>query len=280
MEINLEEYLEHTGFTTPSGKGVGIAIIDTGCNLKNDKIVYTYNGFTGTTDVTDPKGHGTTITDIIHRIAPESNLYIMKGLDDYGSGDMLSVYNCLARCRDIEDIDLICMSFSSYKNLSQTTQNALNGCLKEGKLMFASIGNDNKKTPTYPSSIEGVYKVGALNADLTGKEKESNFFTYTSFVALGENIDSLGETYHGTSFANAIVVAQVANIMSDNQLSRQETTYEYLKKHFREKNRKLETAFGSLYKEETHVEDLQTTNRIDRFEGKESKERSADQSFL
>lgn len=280
MDINLEEYLEHTGFTIPSGKGVGIAIIDTGCNLTNDKIVYTYNGFTGTTDVSDPKGHGTTITDIIHRIAPESNLYIMKGLDDYGSGDMLSVYNCLARCRDIDDIDLICMSFSSYKTLSQTTQNALNGCLKEGKLLFASIGNDNKKTPTYPSAIEGVYKVGALNADLTGKEKESNFFTYTSFVALGENIDSLGETYHGTSFANAIVVAQVANIMSDSQLSRQEINYEYLKKHFREKNRKLETAFGSLYKEVTHVEDLQSTTSINKFEGKQREERSTDRTFL
>lgn len=249
MDLDLDLYLEKTGFNRNNGEGIGIAIIDTGCNIINDNIKLQFNGIKMDNDVYDYKGHGTAIYEIINSIVPKASFYIMKGLDDYGNGSMLSIYECLIRCRDNDDIDIICMSFSSFNKLSITTKKALNGCISKGKLIFSSIGNDSKNTETYPSSIDGIYSVGGLNTELTDKYETSNFRTDTDFVALGDNIFANGENRNGTSFANAIVIGQIVEIMSDYGLDRNSFLEYDITKHYERKYRELNTAYGSLYKE-------------------------------
>lgn len=247
--MNLDSYLEHTGFNRNNGSGVGIAIIDTGCNIVKENILLQYNAFKGDNDVYDYKGHGTAIYEIIDSIVPQSKFYIMKGLDDYGNGNMLSIYQCLIRCRDNDNINIICMSFSSFRELSITAKKALKECINKGKLIFASIGNDNRNVETYPSSIDGVYKVGGLDSELSDKYLTSNFRSDTDFVALGENIFANNEIRDGTSFANAIVVGQVSEMISDKIIDINDFKNYDISKHFKKKYKELNTAYGSLYKE-------------------------------
>lgn len=247
--MDLDLYLKETGFNRNNGDGIGIAIIDTGCNIVNDNIKLQFNSIKMDNDVYDYKGHGTAIYEIINSISPKSSFYIMKGLDDYGNGSMLSLYECLIRCRDNDNIDIICMSFSSFNELSSTTKRALDGCISKGKLIFSSIGNDSRNVLTYPSSIEGVYSVGGLNKELDDKYETSNFRTDTDFVALGDNIYANNEVRNGTSFANAIVIGQISEIISDYDIDISDFKEYNISNHFKKTHRELNTAYGSLYKE-------------------------------
>lgn len=247
--LDLDLYLKETGFNRNNGNNIGIAIIDTGCNIVNENIKLQYNSITGSNDVYDYVGHGTAIYEIINSIAPKANFYIMKGLDDKGNGSMLSLYECLIRCRDNDNIDIICMSFSSFNELSSTTRKAMKECLSNNKIILSSIGNDSMNVNTYPSSIDGVYSVGGLNTKLDDKFETSNFRVDTNFVALGDNIFANNEIRNGTSFANAIVVGQIAEIMSDYNIDRVNFHSYNIHNHFSRSYRELNTAYGSLYKE-------------------------------
>lgn len=243
--MDLDLFLQKTGFTTYNGKNVGIAVIDTGCNIELPNIKYKFNAFTKTDIVNDTRNHGTVVTQIINHIAPNADLYIFKGIDDYGQGSSLSLYESLLQIRDNKDIDLICMSFSSFQELNPLVEKILNDCIDNGKKVIASLGNDNTNKLTYPATANGVWAVGAFNSDLTDKEKDSNYGTKTNFMALGE-IEFNNNSYNGTSYANAIVVGQLANLLSE--VDDKESLFTNISQ-FLEKDIYLEhTAFGCIIK--------------------------------
>lgn len=247
--MNLQDYIKRTGFENPEPVGKNIAILDSGFNTDNENVKFKFNAFTKTDDVSDKRGHGTAIYEIINTISPNSNFYLFKALDDFGKGDMLSIYESLIRCRDIEEIDIICMSFSSFSKLSTSAHDALIDCINNNKIILSALGNDSSNTVTYPSGIDGVYKVGALSADdLSQRYHKSNYSPKTNFVALGENIESNGETREGTSFANAIVVGQIAELMAQHNITKEEFNYELVKQFTNGDVRFMDTAFGELIK--------------------------------
>lgn len=250
--MNLQDYIKRTGFENPEPVGKNIAILDSGFNTENNNVKFKFNAFTKTDDVTDKRGHGTAIYEIINKISPNSNFYLFKALDDFGKGDMLSIYESLIRCRDIDEIDIICMSFSSFSKLSASAHDALIDCLNKKKIVLSALGNDSSNTVTYPSGIDGVYKVGALSAnDLSQRYRKSNYSPTTNFVALGENIEANGEIREGTSFANAIVVGQIAELMAQHQIDKEDFNYELVKQFTNGNVRFMDTAFGELIKPET-----------------------------
>lgn len=245
--MNLKEYINHTGFAEKGGQGINIAIIDTGCNIESENIVYRYNPYFNNEDVNDEAGHGTALYEIMNEISPNANYYIIKGLDDYGKGSMKGIYKALTRVSTLKEVDLVCLSFSGFSELSQTTKEALNKCLNNNMKIVSAIGNDNTSRATFPSSVDGVWKVGGLNKSLDDKYSESNYANDTHFVALGEEIETSNRTDSGTSFANAIVVAQIAYIMSKDNISKEQLSYELLSEYFETNERDLKTALGSLY---------------------------------
>lgn len=248
--MNLQDYIKRTGFENPEPVGKNIAILDSGFNTDNKNVKMRFNAFTKTDDVSDVRGHGTAIYEIINTISPNSNYYLFKALDDFGKGDMLSIYESLIRCRDIEEIDIICMSFSSFAKLSKSAHDALIDCIDKGKIIVSALGNDSSNTVTYPSGIDGVYKVGALSSDdLSKRYKKSNYSPTTSFVALGENIEANGEIREGTSFANAIVVGQIAELMAHDNIEKENFNYEFAKQFTNGEVRFMDTAFGELIKQ-------------------------------
>lgn len=247
--MNLKQYLKFTGFENPEPQGVNIAILDSGFNTRNKNVKYKFNAFDKSDNVKDERGHGTAILDVISTISPNSNFYLFKTLDENGHGSMSSLYESLIRVRDIEEIDIVCMSFASFTQLSSTTKKALDECIEAGKIMVSSLGNDGRQQDTYPSSIEGVYKVGALSESLLSRYEKSNYSTTTHFVALGENIRANKELREGTSFATAVVVGQIAEIMSHHQINKEDVDYEMFEDLFlSSSSRTMDIAKGHLLK--------------------------------
>ena len=247
--MNLKQYLKLTGFDSPEPKGVNIAILDSGFNTRNKNVKYRFNAFDKSDDVKDERGHGTAILDVISKISPNSTFYLFKALDKDGKGTMSSIYESLIRVRDIEEIDIVCMSFSSFQQLSITTEKAIKECLENKKILVSALGNDERQQDTYPSAVEGVYKVGALSESVTTRYHLSNYSPTTHFVALGENIRANKEVREGTSFATAIVVGQIAEIMAHHQISKEEVDYKLLEDLFlSSSSRTMDMAKGHLLK--------------------------------
>lgn len=247
--MNLKQYLKLTGFDKPEPEGVNIAILDSGFNTQNKNVKYRFNAFDKSEDVKDERGHGTAILDIISTVSPNSNFYLFKALDKDGKGTMLSLYESLIRVRDIEEIDIVCMSFSSFQKLSITTDKAIKECLENKKILVSALGNDERQQDTYPSSVEGVYKVGALSESLISRYHLSNYSPTTHFVALGENILANKELREGTSFATAIVIGQIAEIMAHYQIKKEEVNYELFEDSFLSSSlRTMDMARGHLLK--------------------------------
>ena len=249
--MDLSSFIKYTGFNKSSanGKGIGIAIIDSGCNSKNDNIVFSFNAYNKTNNIQDRYGHGSHIYEIINYVAPKSNYYIFKGMDDFGDGDARAIYESLIRCKNNDGIHIICLSLSSFHD-SKAIRKIINECLGKGKVIVSSLGNDSTSKPTFPSSIEGVYSVGALDRSLEKRYGKSNYSNSTSFVALGEGV--MGQ--NGTSFANAIVIGQIAIIMSENNIYHN-PSYEYFKKYFHSSNRTMDMANGLLYNKQEERND-------------------------
>lgn len=254
--MKLTDFMKHTGFKGNGGEGIGIAIIDSGVENIQDNIVYSYNSITSNQDVFDNTGnsenkHGQGIYEIINAMAPNADYYIFKAFDGKGRGTSLYVYEALIRCRDIEGIDIICMSFSSFREMNNVTLRALNECIEDGsKLVFTAMGNDNSSRVTYPSGVNGVYPVGGVDDSLEIKSERSNYGSRLKFVAPSERLELPGgQIVDGTSYANAIVVGQIADIMGYQHIKREDFDYsDVVKNHCRLERVKPDLAYGILYK--------------------------------
>lgn len=253
--MKLTDFMKHTGFQGNGGDGIGIAIIDSGVESIQDNIVYGYNSITGKQDVFDDtlsgeNKHGQNIYDIINTISPNANYYIFKAFNGKGMSTSLYVYEALIRCRDIEGIDIICMSFSSLREMNKVTLRALNECIDENKLVFTAMGNDNSSTITYPSGVSGVYPVGGLDDSFERKSERSNYGSRLKFVAPSERLElPNGRIVDGTSYANAIVVGQIADIMGVEHIYREDFNYtDIIQNHCKLDNIRADLAYGVLYK--------------------------------
>lgn len=247
--MNFYEYLNKTNFNKKLGSGVRVAIIDSGCNSDFPNIVGRFNGFTNKSDVSDDTGHGTAIGNIIYEIVPNCDLYICKALNSKNIATMESVYNCLAYVYS-KDIDVVCMSFAGIHELSITTMRVLRDVQRNGTMLFASVGNDNQPTLVFPASVEGVYSVSGLSKDNLDTKLHSANYPKDSidFTALGEDIQTQYDVIKrsGTSFSNAIVVGQVAYILSYNKKRAKEIDYNFLKKYMVGKTKKTDIGFGHM----------------------------------
>lgn len=249
--MNFYDYLKETNFTNKLGKGVKVAIIDSGCNSHLPNIVGKYNGFDRNDNISDETGHGTAISHIVYEIVPNCELYICKSLIN-NVASMESVYNCLSYIY-ANDIDVVCMSFAGMSNFSVTTLRALRDCQKNGTMFFASVGNDNQNTIVFPAHIEGVMAVGGVSKDdINAKASMANYAPGINFVALAEDVQTQYDAIarSGTSFSNAIVMSQVAYILSANNLRAKDVNYDYFKKYFKKENYDTDIAYGNLYYEE------------------------------
>ncbi|WP_017379720.1 S8 family peptidase [Paenisporosarcina sp. TG-14] len=199
------------------GKGITVAVLDTGCDtdhpdLKN-RIIGGYN-FTSD-DEGDPlkfedyNGHGTHVAGTIAAssnnsgvvgVAPESNLLILKVLGKSGSGKYDWIIKAIRYAID-HKADIISMSLggsSDVKELHDVIIEAVN----QNILVVCAAGNDGDGQDStdelsYPGCYNEVISVGSVNL-----ERKSSEFTNSNnqvdLVAPGEKVTS---TYLNGSYA-------------------------------------------------------------------------------
>lgn len=253
-----QEYLSYVNlkdtWKSTTGKGITVAIIDTGIDIDNSEFSGkisndSYNASTGETVsqsgmdvIDDTAGHGTMVASVIAAamdgygvvgIAPDVSLLIIKLVKDssglLSAGDAkLGIEYAIAHGADI-----INMSFGTERAdvFGTYTEKAYDA----GVIMVASAGNNANDTPMYPASDDCVIGVGALGSSASGNYSQAWDLANYSSYGIGTLLAAPGNVYvtarggsyargTGTSFAAPVVSAAVALYLSYHG----KTTPEYM----------------------------------------------------
>lgn len=234
------------------GKGITIAILDTGCDLTHpdlkERIIGGQN-FTnddkGNKDMyKDYNGHGTHVAGTIAAtangkgvvgVAPEASLLIVKVLDKNGSGQYDWIINGIYYAIE-QKADIISMSLGGPEDVPELHE-AIQKAIANNILVVCAAGNEGDGQGStdefdYPGSYNEVISVGAIDlehhiSDFSNSNRE------VDVVAPGENIMStyLSGKYaklSGTSMATPHVsgalalVKALSNQMFERNLSEPE----------------------------------------------------------
>ncbi len=218
-----------------TGKGVKIAILDTGINYNHEDLDANYRGgynfIINGNGIDDPfddswNAHGTHIAGIIAAeangigvvgVAPDASIYAVKVLDSGGFGNLSDIIAGIEWSVNNE-MDIANISIAGMD--SDILRAACDAAEKAGLLIVAAAGNTYGEPAAYPASFESVVAVaGTDDADMKG------FFSPIDSVleiaAPGLNIKSTaqGNTYaqlSGTSQSTAFASATAALILSSD----------------------------------------------------------------
>ncbi|MEV5613230.1 S8 family serine peptidase [Streptomyces sp. NPDC052225] len=223
-----------------TGKGVKVAVIDTGVNAKTaslkgqvlaDEVPQRF-GYHATQDYT---GHGTTIAELIagtgvggglKGLAPGAKIvpYRVKLEGLKGESELRRTPEPAEAIRAAADSDakIINMSFGS-DTIDPDEEAALKYAASKGKLILAGVGNEGREAGhiNYPAAYP--YAVGVSAVDSTGTVgKFASYGNYVDLSAPGQDIpawcDSTFRSYcdarQGTSQATAIASGSAALIWS------------------------------------------------------------------
>lgn len=227
-----------------TGKGVTVAVIDTGVDAANPQLrgkvlpgpVVLIDPQTKKTaqggPTLDPVGHGTKVAGIIAArrssatgfvgLAPDAKIYAIRQNDSEGSGNVgtliAAIQNAVkARVQVInisQDVRAGTSS-GSFQDEAQL-QAAIHAATEKGIVVVASSGNDGKEGPTFPAAFPEVIAVGASDRN----NERAAFSQYGSFVDVAApGVDMLSTVPaggqcvdNGTSFS-APYVAGVAALL-------------------------------------------------------------------
>lgn len=213
-----------------TGKGVKIAIVDTGIAAHEDLVVEGGVSFVSyTSSYSDDYGHGTHVAGIIGArnnalgtvgIAPESSLYAVKVLDNNGSGYLSNVAAGIdwAITNKMNIINLSLGSSSS----STTLKKAVDSAYSKGILVVAAAGNSGTSSGSgdnvqYPARYDSVIAVAATDIN----DKRAYFSSTGNTVEVAAPGVDIVNTYlnnqyakmSGTSMAAPYATGNLALIM-------------------------------------------------------------------
>lgn len=172
------------------GKGVRVAIIDTGINGAHSDLKGAVRGgvnfINSNAPPLDDNGHGTHVAGIIAArdndfgvvgVAPEAELYALKAFDSTGSGAISGIISAVEWCVK-NDMQVVNMSFGGNHN--RALGRALDAAQQAGLVLVAAAGNNGRANSVdFPASHPGVIAVSALNPD----------DTLASFSSRGPEVD-------------------------------------------------------------------------------------------
>ncbi|WP_010676957.1 S8 family serine peptidase [Bacillus timonensis] len=208
-----------------SGKGVKIAIIDTGIDLEHQDLKLAGGAsFVSYTDsFHDDEGHGTHVAGIIGAqnnsigsigIAYNSSLFAVKVLDSNGDGYLSDIIEGIDWAIS-NKMDIINLSLGSDTH-SPALKTAVDKAYQQNILVVASAGNSGAfetiDTIGYPAKYDSTIAVGAVGPNL----QYANFSSSgpsLEVVAPGVNIIS---TYAGNTYAKLSGTSMAAPYVSGN----------------------------------------------------------------
>ncbi|MEU4035700.1 S8 family serine peptidase [Streptomyces collinus] len=225
-----------------TGKGVKVAVIDSGVNAKTPSL----KGQVLTDEIPesvayratdDYLGHGTTMAELIagtgaggglKGLAPDAKIVPYRAMFDGfkgGAEEKKKTPDATAEIRAAADTDvkIINMSFGA-QGPSSKEKAAVEYAASKGKLLIAAVGNDGRKgkdTIGYPAAYPYVVGVASANKSLT-VSKFSSSGNYVDLSAPGQGFpgwcDATFRSYcdnvNGTSSAAAVASGAAALIWS------------------------------------------------------------------
>ncbi|MEH7097394.1 S8 family peptidase [Neobacillus vireti] len=218
------------------GKGMTVAILDTGCDVTHPDLTERIIGgrnFTnddnGNEDVyRDYNGHGTHVAGTIAAtqnqqgvvgVAPEANLLIVKVLDQNGAGQYEWIINGIYYAIE-QKVDIISMSLGGPEDVPALHE-AIKKAVENHILVVCAAGNEGDGQDAtnefdYPGSYNEVISVGAINLERRISDF-SNSNNEVDLVAPGETIlstylDGKYAKLSGTSMATPHVSGALALI--------------------------------------------------------------------
>ncbi|MCQ4214520.1 type VII secretion-associated serine protease mycosin, partial [Streptomyces longispororuber] len=247
QRVNLDELWQ-----SATGKGVRVAVIDTGVDVKNPQLTKAVDVGAGANylpkkdddgkpiegrgnerGTTDVVGHGTRVAGIIAArkasgtgfvgLAPDATIIPIKQNDAEGHGDSdalaLAIDHAIA-----EKADVINISQDTEKALAPGSklETAVNAALGKGIVVVASAGNDGlggNVKDTYPASYDGVLAVAASDRN---NERAAFSQSSNSVGVAAPGVDMISTvpkgghcSDNGTSFS-APYVAAVAALLKEH----------------------------------------------------------------
>lgn len=213
---------------TNTGKGVKVAVVDSGINKHPDikkNIKGEFNAIEPGKPATDYYGHGTHVAGIIASrdnkvgvvgVSPDTSLYAVKVLDANGSGYLSDLTEGIEWCIN-NNIQIINLSLE-VQNDSTILKESVKRALDAGIVVVSAAGNTCGGNAAFPAAYEGVISVGAI--DENDKLSELSAVGKVDLCAPGVNILStyLNDGYttlSGTSIAAPHVTGVLALMMAD-----------------------------------------------------------------
>ena len=169
-----------------SGDGVIVAVLDTGIDAGHP--AFAGRLLAGRDMVSDDAvpqdgpeageetglahGHGTHVSGIITRIAPQSKLLPVRVLDVNGRGNTYVLAYAIEWAVD-NGADVINLSLGSEFD-SQVLGDAIAAAQARGVVIVAAAGNDGGEIPQYPANFPGVISVTAVD----GSDHKADFANF------------------------------------------------------------------------------------------------------
>ncbi|MFC1679417.1 S8 family peptidase [Elusimicrobiota bacterium] len=212
---------------TTTGKGVKVAIIDTGIDYTHPDIapnyVGGYNAVDPEADPMDDHGHGTHVAgtigaaaaEMVVGVAPRASLYGVKVLDANGGGSYATIIAGIQWAVE-NRMDVVNMSLGGPS--IEALEEAVKKAAEAGVVIVAAAGNDPNASVSAPARYPETIAVSASTF-----EDELAFFSTTGpeidFIAPGHEIDSCwigGQVARlsGTSMASPHVAGLAALAVS------------------------------------------------------------------
>jgi subtilisin family serine protease len=207
-----------------TGEGVIVGILDSGIQAHphfND--VYIVHIDLAGGGVAGPgAAHGTSVASIIsgrEGIAPDAELFVVRVLDDEGSGSSYDVAQGIVQAVDL-GVKVINMSLGVYEDTPLLRQ-AVAYADAQGVLMVAAAGNDGYDRMPYPAAYPEVLAVTAID----GRGQHARFPNQSSkidFAAPGVGIltakEDTGTTlFSGTSAAAPFISGTLVALISGDE---------------------------------------------------------------
>jgi minor extracellular protease Epr len=204
-----------------TGKGVKVAVIDSGVSFHEDLVVHGGVSFVEDKQwYEDENGHGTHVAGIISAenndkgvvgIAPDSEIYALKALGSDGVGKLTNIIAAVDWSIENE-MDIINLSIGTPTNVL-SFELVVKKAYDKGILVVASSGNDGADV-IYPAKYESVIAVSATN----GTNSITSFSNYGPEIEMSAPGDVIISTYKnntyqtmsGTSMAAPFVAGQLA----------------------------------------------------------------------
>lgn len=176
---NLKHFKMEEVWKKSTGKGVIVAVIDTGVstNLKDlsaSKLVKGYNFVARNDKFEDDQGHGSHVAGTIAQdtnnnigvagIAYDAKIMPLKVLDSSGRGNIMDIAEAIVYAVD-NGANVINMSLGGG-GFSQVLKDACDYAVEKNVIVVAAAGNDNRRFSSYPGRYDSVISVASAGPGL------------------------------------------------------------------------------------------------------------------